>query len=137
MIDLLEGIRQVSEDKKKYPVGAYVMIYNTLHWLQEKGQQGHITGPDLARAMFFYTIDSCGLLAKLVWEQLKISRSEDIGEMVYHLVDANLMGKMPTDSQSDFDNVLVVDDFGLVKLKIVGQKGDLKIEYVLPELKKE
>jgi uncharacterized repeat protein (TIGR04138 family) len=137
MIDLLEGIHQIVQKQGKYPAAAYVMIYNTLHWLQEKGQEGHIAGPDLARAVFFYTIDTCGFLAKTVWQQLKLERSEDIGEMVYHLVDANLIGKVPTDNQSDFDNVLMISDFDLVKLNVTGQKGDLKIEYILPELRRE
>lgn len=129
MTDLIDSLHQVSQKHNKYPVQAYLLIYETLDWLHQKGNVSHLTGADLSQAMFSYSLAVYGLLSKMVWRELNILRSEDIGNMVYHLLDEKLMNKQETDNQSDFDNVLTIETFDAIKMVIEGKKGDLKITY--------
>ena len=109
---------QALSDKyhRQYPPGAYVLVLQGLEWAQQKGSVEHMTGQELSQAIFLLSIDLWGpVLAKIVWEELGLQSSEDLGQMVYHLVESNLMSKEEEDSISHFDGVLSVEDFDKVK----------------------
>ncbi len=46
-----------------------------------------------------------GLLAATVFGHWGVRSTSDIGDIVYHLIDAGDLEKTPSDSRSDFDNV--------------------------------
>jgi len=129
---MVDALLAIVNKYKKYPLEAYVLIFQTLEWCSAKvsGVQ-HLTGQQLAQAMFAYSVAQYGFLASTVWRQLNLLRSEDIGAMVYHLVEEKLIGKQDSDRIEDFNNVLSVEEFDTVTMGVVGEKGDLKIEYTI------
>jgi uncharacterized repeat protein (TIGR04138 family) len=46
-----------------------------------------------------------GLLARTVFRQWGITRSDDLGEIVFNLIDANLLSKTERDRRSDFEGI--------------------------------
>ena len=46
-----------------------------------------------------------GLLAATVFGHWGVRSTSDIGDIVYHLIEAGDLEKTPSDSRSDFDNV--------------------------------
>jgi len=46
-----------------------------------------------------------GLLAATVFEHWGVRSTSDIGDIVYHLIEAGDLEKTPNDSRSDFNNV--------------------------------
>ena len=133
---------EVVDQYQTYPLGAYVMIYEVLDWVFTEGseqgrQRGHLTGQELAQKVFLFSVGRYGLLGRMIWEELNISTSEDVGEIVYHLVDNELMGKQDTDRKEDFEGLFTIDDFDQVVMRLKGDRAkELEVEFDI-DLRKE
>ena len=112
-------IFKVLEDDERYKLEAYQFVREALSYAQEvmelgsseapssDGQQPerHLTGPPLCEASRRYALDQYGLLAKTVLESWGIRGTEDLGEIVYNLIEVDLMKKSDHDRREDFDGV--------------------------------
>ena len=65
----------------------------------------HLTGQQLCEASRRYALDQYGLLAKTVLESWGIRSTDDFGEVVYNLIEVDLMKKSEHDRREDFDGV--------------------------------
>ncbi|MCA9215358.1 MAG: hypothetical protein KDB27_19970, partial [Planctomycetales bacterium] len=65
----------------------------------------HLTGQQLCEASRRYAIEQFGLLAKVVLNSWGIQSTGDLGEIVYNMIDAELMKKSSGDRREDFDDV--------------------------------
>lgn len=65
----------------------------------------HVSGQQLCMGLRDYAIRQYGLLASHVLESWNITRTEDFGNIVFALVDAELMRKTDEDHLSDFVDV--------------------------------
>jgi uncharacterized repeat protein (TIGR04138 family) len=65
----------------------------------------HVTGQQLCWAIRDAALERWGLMARSVLTRWNIHRTEDIGEIVFALVDSDWLQKQPQDSIDDFQNV--------------------------------
>ena len=65
----------------------------------------HISGQQLCWAIRDTAVERWGLLARTVLERWNITTTDDIGEIVFALVDNGWLQKQPTDCIDDFHNV--------------------------------
>ncbi|MCY2929927.1 MAG: hypothetical protein NTV86_10615 [Planctomycetota bacterium] len=65
----------------------------------------HVTGRQLCLAMRELAVDNWGLLARLVLQRWNIRATIDFGNMVYLLIEHDLMAKTEEDSIEDFRDV--------------------------------
>jgi uncharacterized repeat protein (TIGR04138 family) len=65
----------------------------------------HVTGQQLCWAVRDAALKRWGLLARRVLAQWGITRTEDIGAIIFALVESDWLRKLPTDTREDFDNV--------------------------------
>ena len=70
----------------------------------------HLTGQQLCEASRRYAVDQYGLLAKTVLNSWGIFKTNDLGQVVYNLIQADLMKKSDTDRIEDFDSVFQFDE---------------------------
>ncbi len=70
----------------------------------------HITGEQLCRIAVALAVQSYGLMAKTVLEQMGIYSTSDLGDAVYNMIDVGLMSKTPYDAREDFDAVFELDE---------------------------
>ncbi len=75
----------------------------------EPGPDHHVTGPELLEGARDLALREFGLMARTVFHLWGIDRTDDFGEIIFNLVDANLMSKTPTDTRQDFHNVYDLD----------------------------
>src|SRR5262245_35102668 len=75
----------------------------------EPGPNHHVTGRELAQGIRDLALREFGLMARTVFRLWGIDKTDDFGEIIFNLVDANLMSKTPTDSRADFHNVYDLD----------------------------
>jgi len=133
-MDAIETIFDLSQRHGKYPPEAYAFVFEVLDWISDKMSKRHLSGRELALTAMVYSFHRYGALARAVWEEMHIKRSEDLGQIVFQLVNAGLMGKQPNDKVSDFDKVVNVEEFDEVEMKIVEDKEKkLRIEYGLSD----
>jgi len=123
MIDALDTIDNLSKKYGKYPSGAYIMVFEVLDYIALNADvKRHLTGKELALSAFVFSLHQYGLMAKLVWETMGIYSSEDLGQIVFHLVESKLLGKQEGDKVEDFNDLFTSQDFADSKMSLVGER---------------
>ena len=74
------------------------------------GEERHIGGRELLEGIRLFAADQFGPMAPLVFERWGVRSSEDFGEIVFNLVDAELLSRRPEDSRLDFVGGFDFDD---------------------------
>jgi uncharacterized repeat protein (TIGR04138 family) len=69
---------------------------------QEPEPANHVTGPQLLDGIRELALQEFGLMARTVFRLWGIEKTDHFGDIVFNLVEANLMSKQPTDSRDDF-----------------------------------
>lgn len=70
----------------------------------------HISGEDLVAGVRDYALGQYGPMAKTVLNTWGVASSEDLGNIVFNLIDHGLFAKSETDSIEDFKDVLDFED---------------------------
>jgi uncharacterized repeat protein (TIGR04138 family) len=98
----------------RYHERGYLFVLATIEYLQSRLQaRRHVTGGELAWACRDFAREQFGLLAPHVLEHWGVTRTEDIGRIVFTLVEVGLLVTQPGDQESDFEAVYdFADAFG-------------------------
>ena len=98
----------------QYHERAYLFVLATIEFLQNRLEvRRHVSGPELAWACRDFAQQQFGLLAQGVLTHWGITRTEDIGRIVFTLVEVGLLVTQPGDTESDFEGVFqFADAFG-------------------------
>ena len=111
-IDVFEKIRDLATRDGRYDWKAYQFLYEGLtytvrqHQRQtNKGVERHVTGRELAQGLRELGLRAFGFLAPTVWESWGIRATDDWGEIVFLLVEEELMNKSDNDTVDDFRGV--------------------------------
>lgn len=109
-----EVLARIRARGAQYHERAYLFILATIEFLQTcLDVRRHVTGPELAWACRDFARQQFGLLAPVVLAHWGIKRTEDIGRIVFILVEVGLLVTQPGDEESDFDGVYqFADAFG-------------------------
>ena len=120
MIHQPEIVEIVRKDPR-YMSEAYEFMFEALNYTQKMlgrtpgeaernpGPQHHVSGPELLHGCCAYARSEFGLMARTVFYQWGLHRTSDIGEIIFNLIDAELLCKTETDHRSDFQDVFDLD----------------------------
>ena len=103
-----EVLEQIVVKDPRYTRDAYLFVREALDFSQKnvakeaRGQMRHITGQELLGGIRDFALQQFGPMAMLVLEEWGVKRCEDFGEIVFNMVEANLLAKTETDSRDDF-----------------------------------
>jgi uncharacterized repeat protein (TIGR04138 family) len=105
-----EKFRKLLAADKRYDAEAYNFVYEALDWTLKNVASGrrsnqHVTGQELLEGIRQLAIEQFGCLSQAVFESWGIHATNDFGEIVFNLVEYDLMGKQESDSKGDFDRV--------------------------------
>lgn len=105
-----EALAQILIENPRYPAEAYIFLREVLEFTTRslkkpaRGPARHISGQELADGMRLYALQEFGPMARTVLASMGITRTEDLGELVYNLVNYGFLGKTEEDRKSDFAN---------------------------------
>jgi len=103
---LRETLGQLQRRNPRFAVEAYLFVLGGLHHrLSQLEHPRHISGAELAEAVRDLALERFGLLARDVLEHWGVHSTEDIGEIVFLLVDHGVLTKQDTDRREDFADV--------------------------------
>lgn len=111
-----EKFQRLLASDKRYDPEAYNFVYEALDWTLKhvagtNGRRGqHVTGKELLEGIRQYAIEQFGCLAKTVFERWGVRATDDFGEIVFNLVEYDLMGKQDSDTKEDFRDVYSFDE---------------------------
>ena len=98
-----EALRDVIRKDPRFPADAYRFLFEALrHTVDGLPKARHVDGHELLDGFRDYALRQFGGMARTVFRQWNIHRTEDVGDMVFNLVDANLMGRTQNDTKEDF-----------------------------------
>ena len=127
----LQEIENLAERDGRYKSDAYLFVYDALGYTVQKlgknsdtlsEEKRHISGRDLLFGISEYSADQFGPLTRSVFAHWGIEQTRDFGEIVFNLVDANLLRKTAEDRIEDFVDVYdFAEEFDWKK-----RKADLK-----------
>lgn len=116
------NIAELVRRDPRYPYEAYEFVFAALQHTQKlldrrpsedkSGaivNQHHVSGPELLEGVRDLALREFGLMARTVFRLWGIDKTDDFGEIVFNLVESNLMSKTDEDGRADFHNVYDFD----------------------------
>ena len=103
--EVLDGL--VADDPR-YHRDAYHFVREGLDYTQqsisknEEGVARHISGQELLEGMRSHALEQYGPMSLMVLNEWGVHRCEDFGEIVFNMVEHDLLGKTSEDSREDF-----------------------------------
>jgi uncharacterized repeat protein (TIGR04138 family) len=115
-------ITAIVRNDPRYAYEAYVFAFEAIEHTQKMlgrvpdagarevaGPRHHVSGPELLHGVCALAREDFGLLAKTVFRQWGIHRTGDIGDIVFNLIEAELLSRTDSDQRSDFEDVFDID----------------------------
>ncbi len=110
--DWESAVEDLAERDGRYNKEAFFFIYRALDFTVKKmglseveREKRHVTGRDLLMGISEYAFDQFGPLTREVLFHWRVYQTRDFGEIVFALVEGDLMGKTERDSIEDFIDV--------------------------------
>lgn len=101
---------QIRLREPRYHERAFLFVLSALEYSQTRlTERRHITGAELVHACRELALERFGVLARLVLEHWGIRSTEDIGDVVFAMVESGLLISQPNDSRDDFAAVFDFD----------------------------
>jgi len=114
-------LAEVVKKDPRYSYEAYEFLFQALNHTQKvlgrdpvpddtaAETKHHVSGPELLQGVRALALQEFGLMARTVLRMWGINRTDDVGELVFNLVAAELMSKTPNDCREDFHAVFDLD----------------------------
>jgi uncharacterized repeat protein (TIGR04138 family) len=109
-------ITKIVRRDPRYGYDAYEFMFEALGHTQEMvgrvpvggetpGEEHHVSGKEILAGAVDLAREEFGFLARTVFHQWGIHTTDDLGEIVFNLIDAELLSKTESDSRADFHDV--------------------------------
>ena len=112
-----EGFQKIHAKDPRYPRDAYLFVREALDHTQkivarkaDRNRPRHVTGQELLEGIREHALAQFGPMAKTVLEEWNIHACKDFGEIVFNMVEIQLLAKTETDTREDFADGYDFDD---------------------------
>ena len=103
---LVDALQKIGARDGRYHERAYLFVLAALEYAQGRlPARRHLSGAELAWACRDFALEQFGLLAPTVLQHWGVQRTEDLGTIVFSLIDAGLLAQQSSDRIQDFEGV--------------------------------
>lgn len=101
-------VEEILAKDPRYQAEAYHFVREGLDHTQKTigkanhGKYRHVTGQELLKGLRRYALTQYGPMALALLNEWGIQRCEDFGEIVFNLIDQQVLSRTATDSRADF-----------------------------------
>ncbi len=105
-----DSVEKICETDSRYSADAYFFLREALDVVtkrikeKETGLHRHVSGGELLEGFREYALQEFGPMTLTVLQTWGVQQTEDVGNMVFNLVDAGKLGKTDEDKPEDFAN---------------------------------
>jgi uncharacterized repeat protein (TIGR04138 family) len=115
------GLAEVVRRDPRFTYEAYDFVFEALRHTQrmlgreppeetpDETTPHHVSGRELLEGIRDLAVREFGLMARTVFRMWGITKTGDFGEIVFNLVEANLMSKTEDDCRADFHDAFDFD----------------------------
>jgi len=103
-----EAVQAICREDPRYDIEAYFFIREALDFTgrslgkPSRGEGRHVSGEELLDGIRRYALQEYGPMTLTVLDSWGIRRTEDLGELVFNLVDRGILGSTEEDKKEDF-----------------------------------
>ncbi|MCB1232597.1 MAG: hypothetical protein KDN19_20280 [Verrucomicrobiae bacterium] len=111
-----EAVRAIRKNDPRFDSDAYAFLRDSLDFTvkklrgEESEEHRHVCGPELLNGLREFALQEFGPLAATVLENWGITRCEDLGDMVFQLIEVGAFGRSDEDDPADFAGVFDFDE---------------------------
>ena len=109
--DLYRVVTEIAAQHNLYAANAYYFILDALSVTARKvkkqnpSHSRHLSGLELSNGIKNYALKRFGCMSYTVMSVWGLHRTNDFGSIVYHLINAGVLGKSDEDSLEDFNDL--------------------------------
>jgi uncharacterized repeat protein (TIGR04138 family) len=115
------GLMEIARRDPRYAYEAYEFLFETLSHTQkmlgraaeptreDTPAENHVSGHELCAGAVDLARREFGRMARVVFRLWGVNQTDDLGEIVFNLIDANLLSKTDRDDRADFHNLFDLD----------------------------
>jgi len=109
-VNFEQTLEKMLQRDSRYNRNAYLFVREALDFTQKtvekkaKDEVRHVSGQELLAGIRKYALEQFGPMAQMVFNQWGIHGCEDFGELVFNMVECNLLAKQTQDTREDFKN---------------------------------
>lgn len=104
--NLEDRLKEVACRDGRYHINAYRFVYEALDYtVKQVEKKRHISGRELLEGIRNLALEQFGALAIMVFEIWGVRKTSDFGNIVFNLVEAEMMSRSEDDCREDFDEV--------------------------------
>ena len=101
--DVYDRIEEIAEASGRYRPAAFLFVLRSIeHCRRRLERAGHVTGRELLESARQVAIEEYGPMAKSVLNHWGVETTEDIGRIVFLMVENDLLSKTDEDRLDDF-----------------------------------
>ncbi|MGA0899806.1 MAG: Minf_1886 family protein [Luteolibacter sp.] len=111
-IQFEESIANILKRDARFDAHAYFFLKEALDFTLKRiaetnaGQARHVSGAELLLGFRDHALEQFGPMAATLMAEWGVHRGEDVGDMVFHLIEEQVFGKQESDSHKDFADVM-------------------------------
>jgi uncharacterized repeat protein (TIGR04138 family) len=128
-----QSVVSILKRDRRFDPHAYFFLKDALDFTLKRisesngGQARHVTGPELLVGYRDYALEQFGPMAATLMDEWSIRKCQDVGDMVFNLIEEQVFGKQESDKKEDFSEAFdfqasLVTPF-LPKRKAASDKG--------------
>ena len=96
----------------RYRTGGYEFVLNGMEfYLTSIGEKRHVGGGELTQGLLVFAQKQFGPLVLTVLNYWGIFKTDDLGTIVYNMIDLGILSKQPEDSLHHFHDVVNIKKF--------------------------
>ena len=105
-----EKVDAIRAKDPRYQRDAYLFVREALDYTQKttakdsRGRLRHVTGQELLAGIRAFALTQFGPMTMMVLEEWGVRTCRDFGEIVFNMVEIDLLAKTDQDTRADFDN---------------------------------
>jgi len=109
-INFEEKVEMILAKDSRYARDAYMFVRESLDYTQKnigkenRGKFPHITGQELLDGIRQFALNQFGPMVVTVLEDWGVRNCRDFGEIVFNMVEIELLAKTENDNRDDFNN---------------------------------
>jgi uncharacterized repeat protein (TIGR04138 family) len=106
-----QSVVSILKRDKRFDPHAYFFIKDALDFTLKRiaesngGQARHVSGPELLAGCRDFALEQFGPMASTLMNEWSIRKCQDVGDMVFHLIEEQVFGKQESDTKEDFSEI--------------------------------
>jgi len=111
-----QSVVAILKRDKRFEPHAYFFLKDALDFTLKRvaesnaGQARHVSGPELLAGFRDFALEQFGPMASTLLSEWGVRQCQDVGDMVFHLIEEQIFGKQDSDRREDFSAVFDFDE---------------------------